>query len=417
MENLPGSTDPLTTHDSRLSTPTVPRTVKGLGLVSLFNDLASEMVYPLLPALVTRVLGGGAVALGALDGAADLTAAAIKWVSGRLSDRPGWQKPLIVAGYGTAVLVRPLIAVANAAWQVIGFRVLDRIGKGLRSPARDALVAQVTPPAARGRAFGFHRAMDHLGAVAGSLLAWWMLQRGADVRDVIGWSWVPGVVAVGVLLAVLRGGGGKSAGRQGGRAAGRQGGKTAGPPDEQGVPTDALGRAFWWPVVLVVLLTVGRLPETLLLLRLQDVGVTVVTVPLVWAALHVVRSAASYPGGWLSDRLGSRRMLALGGVLFAAVCLWLAQALGPAVAAGVFLLLGLVSGLTEAAERVLVAGLAPVRTGRGFGTVQGLTGLAALPAGIGFGLLYQQAGAPVALMASGLVVAVAGVLLAAGGRR
>jgi MFS family permease len=128
----------------------VPPTVKGLGLVSFFNDLASEMVYPLLPAFVTRVLGGGAVALGALDGAADLTAAALKWVSGRLSDRKGWQKPLIIAGYGTAVLVRPLIAVANAAWQVIGFRVLDRIGKGLRSPARDALVAQVTSPEARG---------------------------------------------------------------------------------------------------------------------------------------------------------------------------------------------------------------------------------------------------------------------------
>ncbi len=390
-------------RDSRLSTQTVPRTVKGLGLVSLFNDLASEMVYPLLPALVTRVLGGGAVALGALDGAADLTAAALKWISGRLSDRPGWRKPLIVAGYGTAVLVRPLIAVANAAWQVIGFRVLDRIGKGLRSPARDALVAQITPAESRGRAFGFHRAMDHLGAVAGSLLAWWLLQGGADIRSVIAWSWVPGLVAVAVLLVVLR-------------SDGRKVGWSEWPDRHAPGLTDATGRAFWLPVLLLVLLAVGRLPETLLLLRLQDLGVTVAMVPLVWAALHVVRSAASYPGGWLSDRLGPRRLLAVGGMLFAGVCLWLAQALGPAAAAVVFLLLGLVSGLTEAAERALVAMLAPAKTGRGFGSAQGLAGFAALPAGIGFGLLYQQAGAPVALAASGTVVAVVGVLLAAGGR-
>jgi len=389
----------------------VPPTVKGLGLVSLFNDLASEMVYPLLPALVTRVLGGGAMALGALDGAADLTAAALKWVSGRLSDQPGWRKPLIVAGYATAVLVRPLIAVAGAVWQVIGFRVLDRVGKGLRSPARDALVAQITPAESRGRAFGFHRAMDHLGAVAGSLLAWWLLQRGAEVREVIGWSWIPGLAAVAVLLVVLRGAGG--AGRQ---TVGRSDGRTVGRSDGQ-TRVDAVGSAFWFPVALLVVLTVGRLPETLLLLRLQDLGVTVAMVPLVWAALHVVRAVASYPGGWLSDRLGAGRMLALGGLLFAGICLWLAQALGPAAATGVFLLLGLVSGFTEAAERALVAALAPVRTGRGFGSVQALAGFAALPAGLGFGALYQLAGAPAALFASGTVVVVAGVLLAADGRR
>jgi MFS family permease len=398
----------LTPHTSRLSTPKVPPTVKGLGLVSLFNDLASEMVYPLLPAFVTRVLGGGALALGALDGAADLTAAALKWVSGRLSDRPGWRKPLIVAGYGTAVLVRPLIAVTSAVWQVVGFRILDRVGKGLRSPARDALVARITPAQSRGRAFGFHRAMDHLGAVAGSVLAWWLLQRGADVRSVIGWSWLPGVVAVGVLLVVLR--------RADERTDGRTDGQTGGLPHAQG-GADASGPEFWLPVGLLVLLTVGRLPETLLLLRLQDLGVAVAAIPLVWAALHVVRTIAAYPGGWLSDHLGPRRTLALGGILFAAVSLWLAQSLGPGAAAAIFLLLGLVSGLTEAAERALVALLAPVRTGRGFGSAQSLAGMAALPAGIGYGFLYQEVGAPVALVTSGAIVALAGVMLLGNSRR
>src|SRR6266511_4092177 len=160
----------------------VPRTVKGLSLVSLINDFASEMVYPLLPAFVTRTLGGGAIALGALDGAADLTAALLKWVSGWLADRPGWRRPLILLGYLTAVLVRPLISVAGAASQVIGFRVIDRIGKGIRTPPRDALIAEVTPTELRGRAFGFHRGADHFGAVLGSLAAWWLLRPGPRAR-------------------------------------------------------------------------------------------------------------------------------------------------------------------------------------------------------------------------------------------
>src|SRR5215213_9675383 len=183
----------------------VPTAVRGLSLVSLFNDFASEMVYPLLPAFITRNLRAGALVLGALDGASELTAAAVKWVSGRLADRPGWRGPLILGGYATAVLVRPLIAVSGAAWQVVGFRVIDRVGKGIRTPPRDALIAAVTPPAQRGRAYGFHRAADHFGAVVGSLAAWFLLSRGVEVRRVIEWSVLPGVVAFVVLTAVLKG--------------------------------------------------------------------------------------------------------------------------------------------------------------------------------------------------------------------
>jgi MFS family permease len=380
----------------------VPPAVKGLSLVSLFNDFASEMVYPLLPAFVTGTLGGGAALLGLLDGAADLTSAVLKVVSGRLADRPRWRGPLILVGYATAVLVRPLIALAGAAWQVVVFRVVDRVGKGIRTPPRDALIAAVTPPKLRGRSYGFHRAADHFGAVEGSLAAWYLLTRGVEVRRVIEWSVVPGVVAFVLLAAVLRGTK---------VAAAALPAKDTAPAAR---PADAAGRVFWMPVVALTGLTFFRLPEALLLLRLQDVGVAVALVPLVWAGLHVVRSASSYPGGWLSDRLGPRATVAAGGLLFAGVVAALGAALRPGSAVAVFLVLGLVAGLTESAERAMVARLAPVRTGKGFGLYHALTGAAALPAGLLFGWLYQAKGGPAALAASaaGMAAAVAVWLVA-----
>jgi MFS family permease len=363
-----------------------------LALVSLFNDFASEMIYPLLPAFVVGTLGGNATILGALDGAADLAAAVTKWLGGRLADRPGWRKPLIVLGYFSAILIRPFMAVASAAWQVVGFRVLDRIGKGMRTPARDALIAEVTPPEIRGRAYGFHRAADHFGSIPGSLLAWWLLSHSVDVRQVLSWSVVPGVVAGLVLLVVLRGTSARPAVAQNPRS----------------VAVDATGRTFWAPIVALAMLVLVRLPETLLLLRLQDLGVGVALIPAVWAGLHVVRMAASYPGGWATDRLGQRGIVAVGGALFAAGAAVLGLRLGTSTAICVFVALGTVAGLTESAERALVARLTPNRTGRGFGTYHAVTGLAALPAATCFGLLYRLAGGGVALWASsgGTVIAV-----------
>ena len=370
----------------------LPGPVKGLSFVSLFNDFASEMVYPVLPAFITGPLGGTALALGALDGAAELTAALIKWVSGRLADRKGWTKPLILAGYGVAILIRPLISVASAAWQVVGFRVIDRIGKGMRTPPRDAVLAEVTDPAQRGRAFGFNRAMDHLGAVLGSLAAWALLQASVGVREVIGWSAVPGVLAVLVLLVALRGVTGHRA-----RVASHQ----------SAVSGDASGTAYWVPAGVLVLLTVARLPETLLLFRLQQLGVPVAAVPLAWAALHVIRSSFSYPGGRITDALGPGLTYAVGIAVYIGVAALFALPLSELGALAVFLCYGLVAGLTEPAERVVVSQLAPLRTGRGFGNYQAVSGLAALPAGIAFGALYQSAGAPAALMASAAVLGVA----------
>src|SRR2546423_107417 len=175
---------------------TLPRQVKLFGWVSLLNDFASEMIYPLLPAFVTGVLGGGAGALGALDGAAEFAAAVVKLGAGRAADQRRWRGPLIVLGYFTAVVVRPVIAVSGAAWQVIGLRVVDRLGKGMRTPPRDALIADATPADLVGRAFGLQRGMDHAGAVLGPILAWWLLASGsANVRTVIAGSLAPGGMA------------------------------------------------------------------------------------------------------------------------------------------------------------------------------------------------------------------------------
>jgi MFS family permease len=382
----------------------VPRTVKGLSLVSLFNDFASEMVYPLLPAFVTRTLGGGALLLGLLDGASELTSSLLKWLSGRLADTPRWRRPLILSGYAVAVLVRPLIAVASAAWQVVGFRVIDRVGKGIRTPPRDAMISDVTPAELQGRAYGFHRGADHLGAVIGSLAAWVLLQRGADVRSVIGWSAVPGVVAVAVLAVVLRGGRKERNERKERKGSGAAISAASAP---------SASSAFWPPILALATLTFFRLPETLLILRIQDRGVAVAAVPLVWAGLHVVRSASSYPGGWLSDHAGPRRAVAAGGVLFAVVVFLLGTPVSAPAAMGLFLTLGLVAGLTESGERALVARLVPRRTGRSFGVYHALTGGVALPAGLVFGALYQSSGGPVALQvgAAGMAVAVAAWLI------
>lgn len=378
----------------------IPGTVKGLGVVSFWNDVASEMVFPLLPAFVTGTLQGSATMLAAIEGAADAAGAVLKWVSGRLSDRRGWRTPLILGGYATAILVRPVNALASAAWQVVGIRVVDRVGKGLRTAPRDALIADVTPPALQGRAFGLHRAFDHVGAVFGSVVAWWLLDRGVAVRDVIGASIVPGLVALLTVWLVLR------------RVARREESRPVTPSDAPG-PAPRLSFAL----VTLSLLVLARLPEVLLLLRVQQLGVAVPMIPLLWGALHVVRSVASYPGGWVSDHLGSRATVAAGGLLFAAVALGLSRSITAETAALVFLAFGVVAGLTEPAERALIARLSPGRRGHGFGAYNALTGGAVLPASLIFGALYQTRGAPTALVASAVASVAAVGLWFSGGHR
>src|SRR5881398_2979711 len=272
----------------------LPRQVKVFGWVSLLNDFASDMIYPLLPAFVTGVLGGGAGALGALDGAAEFAAAVVKLGAGRLADRATLRGPMIVLGYFIAVVVRPVIAVTGAAWQVIGLRVVDRLGKGLRTPPRDALIADITPEELRGHAFGLQRGMDHAGAVLGPILAWWLLASGsANVRTVIGASIVPGVVVLVLAVWAVRDGGGW--GRLGKVGEVRGGGDRAGQPPltSSNLPQPSSVSSLFAISAFYLL----RMPDTLIILRSQELGVPVAIVPLLWAAVHVVRSSSSFPGG------------------------------------------------------------------------------------------------------------------------
>ena len=377
----------------------------GLGAVSFFNDLASEMVYPLLPHLLTRGLGAGALALGALDGIADAVSATVKLGAGWLSDRPAWRKPLIVGGYLAAAVTRPLMAVAGAAWHVVGLRAADRVGKGARNPPRDAVIADAVSAPLRGRAFGFHRAMDHAGATTGPLVAGGLMAAFAfRAETVILWSVVPGFLAVLVAVIALRQMPGDST---------RQAAAEPVPPP----PNDAaMPRSNMVPLIFVF---AGlRVPEALLLLRLQDLGVAAAMIPVWWAALHVVRAGASYPGGWLSDHVGATRTMVVGWLLHAAVAGGLAAAATPWTG-GVWLLgLGLASACTESPERALVAAWGGrAARGRRFGLYHAGTGVFALPGALAFGAVYQWVGGSFALGLSAGLLLMLGLVGAVAGRR
>lgn len=378
----------------------LPRQAKLFGAVSLLNDFASEMIYPLLPAFVTGVLGAGPQALGALDGAAEFAAAFVKLEAGRLADRVSRRGPLIVIGYATAVLVRPVIALTGAAWQVIGLRVVDRLGKGLRTPPRDALIADVTPAALRGRAFGLQRGLDHAGAVLGPLVAWGLLAWGrAGVRSVIGASLIPGVLVL--VLAVW-------AVRDAPRADSpvEEADPAPGPASVSRLSPRAARAA---PLLAIAGFYLLRMPDTLIIYRSQQLGVPMGLVPILWATVHVVRSSSSFLGGAGSDRLGPGRTMWAGWVVYAVLALGMAYAQSAAGGWALFLGMGLVAGLTESPERALVARLAGHRQGSGFGLYHGATGLAALVGGLALGATFQAYGARPAFLAS----AAAGGILAA----
>lgn len=377
------TTAPATLLRSASSTserPKLGRNVYALALVSFFTDVSSEMIYPLLPAFLTTVLGASASFLGAIEGAAESTAAILKLASGWWSDRVQRRKPLVLFGYALASAMRPLVAVAQSAAQVLVIRVTDRIGKGIRNSPRDALIADSVDPSIRGRAFGFQRAADHAGGVLGPLLAFGVLNLWhVPLRTVFWLAVIPGALAVASVAFGVR--------------ETRTPTPTARPVERTLSGGRKLGGRFWAFLVVILLFTLGNSTDAFLLLRAQQLGVPVVLAPVLWALLHVVKSASSTPGGAISDRVGRVPALVAGWLIYAAVYVAFAKASTAWHAWALFAAYGLYFGLTEGAERALIADIAPPdQRGTAFGWYYLAIGLGALPASVIFGELWDRQG-------------------------
>ena len=369
-----------------------------LGAVSFLTDASSEMIFPLLPVLLATIPGAPAATLGLIEGIAEATAAAVKVVSGRLSDRSPRRKPLVVAGYGLSSIVRPLVALATAWPHVLLVRFVDRIGKGVRSAPRDALIAQVTPPQKRGAAYGLHRAMDNAGAVAGPLLAAALLGLLAlPLRTVLALSAVPAALALLVLVLAVK----EEPRPEASRAA------------RVDAPPGPLPPEFCRAVAAVTLFTLSASSDSFLLLRAREVGISAAGLPLVWAFSNAIRAALGTWGGGLSDRFGRKRVLLAAWSLYAACYALFAFVRTPPALLAVLGVYSVHAALSEGAERALVADLVPAAVrGRAFGWFHGFLGLAALPASFGFGLLWTLYGSGTAFLAGAGIALVAAVFLA-----
>lgn len=367
----------------------LPLTVLALGLTSFFTDVASEMVFPLLPGFLA-VLGAGPMFLGLLEGVADAVSALLKYQSGRWADA-GRKKGLVLGGYALATLVRPLLALAFAAWHVLAIRVVDRVGKGLRSAPRDALIAGAVSKEESGRAFGFHRAMDHAGAVVGPLLATLLLWVGLEVRTLFALTLVPGLLAVASIFLVK-----EPAPSEGTRASPR--------PTQDDEPLPARLREL---LALLGFFALANSSDAFLLVRAAELGVPATWLPVAWLALHVSKMAWSARGGAWSDRVPRHRLILAGWAVYAVSYALFAVATATWHAWALLVFYGAFAGLTEPVEKAFVKDLTPKsQHGRAFGAYHAVLGAMAIPAGLLTGALWQSFGAATAL---GTGAAVAGL--------
>jgi len=388
--------------------PRLGRNVFALAAVSFLTDVSSDMTYPLLPLFLSSVLGASAMAVGTIEGAAETTAALLKLASGWWSDRVSRRKPLVLAGYTLASVVRPLIGLAQSASQVLAIRVADRVGKGIRTSPRDALIADSVDPHIRGRAFGFHRAADNAGAVVGPLLAFAFLHWGGlHLRTVFLLTVIPGALAVLTLLFGVR------EVQRAPQAAAR---KAAQPLDLK----TPLGKRFWAFLGVLLLFTLGNSTDAFLILRAGQLGVSTILIPVLWAMHSLVKSVSSTPGGILSDRVGRKPLIVAGWFVYAAVYFAFGRAGQAWHAWALFAVYGLYFGLTEGVEKALVADLVPEdRRGTAFGWYNLALGVGALPASLLFGFIWDHWSSTRAFDFGALMAlaAAAGLALVAPGRR
>jgi MFS family permease len=371
----------------------LPRTVLVLGLVSLLNDAASEMITPLLPIFLTAILGAGPAIVGLVEGLAEATASVLKLVAGRLADRGVPAKKLVLGGYALSNGMRPLIGLATAWSAVLLLRFLDRVGKGLRTAPRDALIAAAVPPQQRGRAFGFHRSMDHAGAVLGPLAAFALLAMHADLQHVFFASVIPGLLVLALLALGL--------------------------PDERKPYVAATATAFSWRglhgrlramIIAAGGLALASVPEAFVVLWATQSGMAVKWVPLVWAAASLAKMTIAMPAGIVSDRLGRLPVLLGGWSARVAVLptLALLRSPGPLLVWVLFIAYSATLAITEPAERSIIGDHAGEHErGTAYGLYHLASGLLVLPGAVLFGAIWQQFGSPYAFGVAAVVTAAA----------
>lgn len=363
----------------------LPAAVIALGLTSFFADIGSEMIFPLLTVFIAS-LGAAPAFLGLVEGLADATSSLLKLASGYVADRAPAKKPLVLFGYGAAAIVRPLVALATAPWHVLAVRVTDRIGKGIRSAPRDLLIANSVTKEESGRAFGFHRAMDHAGAVVGPLVATALLGLGWEMRSVFWVALIPGLLSV-LAVVTVREPPSPPTGR-------------LGPSGVKGAPRRLPGSLRSYLVILA-LFSIGNSSDAFLLLRARDLGVPVASLPLLWTVFHIAKLFSSYVGGDWSDRVARPKLIVSGWIVYAATYLAFGVATESWHAWALFVVYGCYYGLTEPAEKALVRELAPATVrGRAYGFYNFIIGVSAVPAGVLTGWLWQT-WSPLVALASG----------------
>ncbi len=385
----------------------IPRPVWFLGWTSLFTDAATEMIYPLLPVYLSRVLGAGALSLGIIEGVAEGVNSFLKVLSGYWTDRSRRRRPIVIGGYALSSLARPFIAVTTSWPQVLVIRALDRVGKGIRGAPRDVLLANFATPATRGRIYGFHRAMDHTGAIVGPLAATvFLFFLPNQYRLLFGLTVIPGAIAVALLFFVDE------------DAAIEPSNQRSPEPSQPRTLEPRTATSHRLPARVVALLGVllvfglGNSADAFLLLRLSDALGGATYVPLLWAAIHVVKASLSTWGGGLSDRYGRKPMIIAGWIVYALVYFGFATSTGATAFIAWFLFYGVYFALAEGAEKALIADLTPAdRRGAAFGWYNGTVGVGALVASVLFGELYEHFGASTAFMTGAALAALAAVLL------
>lgn len=379
----------------------VKKNIFALGLVSFFTDVSSEMIQPLVPIFLTQVLGVNRSFVGLIEGVAESTASLLKVFSGWFSDQIKLRKPLLLFGYTISNLIKPWLAFATSGWCVLGIRFIDRAGKGIRTSPRDAMIAESCESCDVGRSFGFHRAADTAGAILGPLLAFILLALCLNnFRVVFLAAVIPGVLAIVVLLLWVQ----------------ERGSRISRVSREEGLSSisrvSSLSKRFYWFVAVMVLFTLGNSSDAFLILRAQGLGIAIFLIPILWLAFNIIYTVFAYPAGILSDRIGRKKLLLTGFLIYSLVYLGFAFAKTAWHAWLLFAIYGIFYGMTEGVGRAFVSDLVPPASkATAFGIYHGTIGLMALPASIMFGVLWDTFGVVVPFSLGAALSGAAAVLL------